>query len=149
MARPGKTIMTSTANKTWTALWVPGWYELDQPLETGKRNRFWFFQQPPSGIDEVEMYDFVFFNELNSAANCQVREATVLSIDHPQLGGLSGVATDGLDYRFVLADGTTLVVNAEEDPGTVAGDGPDVPCIDNWSVAVVLTDVSDPVDCDR
>jgi hypothetical protein len=61
--------VTTTRQKTWNALWVPAWYELDQSLVAGESADFWFYQQPPSDYPGVESYDFVFFNQLNAAAN--------------------------------------------------------------------------------
>ncbi len=140
--------MAATEKRIWTALWVPGWYELDQPLVAGQQSRFWFFQQMPSNLQDSELYDFVFFNQLNSAANCQVRDARIVSIVHPELGALSRIKTDGLDYVFETVDGTTIVVNAEEDPGSVQQPSDTFQAIDNWSVAVVLDNVSAQVDVD-
>ena len=137
--------MTATENRVWTALWVPGWYELDQPLVVGQQSRFWFFQKMPCSLRDFDKYDFVFFNQLNSASNCQVREARVVSIEHPELGALSQIRTDGLDYVFETLDGKTFVVNAEEDPGTIIERSDAFPAIDNWSVDVVLENVSPQV----
>ncbi len=137
--------MTTTRQKTWNALWVPGWYELDQALAVGEERRFWFYQQPPSDLPKVESCDFVFFNQLNAAANCQVRTARVTGIRHPILGELERVDTDGLDYHFQPVGGEAIRVNAEEDPGSVFDAPGDMPSIDDWSVAVELADVSQPI----
>ncbi|MGI9518547.1 MAG: hypothetical protein ACR2NP_15940 [Pirellulaceae bacterium] len=134
--------MTTTEQRTRKALWVPGWYELDQPLYTGGYERFWFYQNPPADLPDVEDYDYVFFNQLSCAANCQVRNATIMSIEHPVLGSLRQIETDGLDYIFHPKSGEPLTVNAEEEPGKVFGEGPE---IGDWSVTVMLTGVSDPV----
>lgn len=137
--------MEHTEQMTQTALWMPGWYELDQPIIVGETSRFWFFQNPPSDYPDVESFDFVFFNQLSSASNCQVREARIVGISHPQLGEIQRIDTDGLDYIFCKADGSELIVNAEEDPGTVY----DVPVeVENWAINVCLTDVSDPLQLD-
>ena len=42
---------------------------------------------------------------------------TFSSIRHPELGEIRKVDTHGFDYTIILADGTEIVVNAEEDPG--------------------------------
>jgi hypothetical protein len=123
------------------ALWNPGWYETDQSLAVGDRQRFWFFQNTPSaGCDKN--VDLVFFNQLDSSANCQVRFATVLEIHHDVLGQLSRIDADGLDYVFTPVDGPEIIVNAEEDPGTVYD--PEIK-IDNWSIIVTLGDVSESI----
>lgn len=126
-----------------TALWMPGWYELDQTLVVGERQKFWFFQSPPPECQQLgEHVDFVFFNQLDSTRNCVVRYARILEMHHPQLGPLLRVDTDGLDYIFFPVDGEELVVNAEETPGSVYDSNLSV---ENWSVFVTLTDVSNPV----
>jgi len=54
-----------------TALWVPGWYELDQTLVLGEKQKLWFFQTPPEDIATVDQTpDFIFFNQLDSTTNC-------------------------------------------------------------------------------
>lgn len=127
---------------THKALWTPGWYELDQSLIVGQNQRFWFFQTPP--LDERdEPIDLVFFNQMSSSANSQVRYARVLDIEHAELGPLQRIDTDGLDYIFYPIEGNEVVVNAEEEPGSIY-DGEDLKVTD-WSVLVTLADVSEPV----
>lgn len=143
---------------TQTALWVPGWYELDQTLVLGQRQKLWFFITPPndalnndmsindpSGSDASDngpTPDFVFFNQLDSTTNCQIRFATVVEMLHPQIGPLQRIDTDGCDYLFFPVDGEEIVVNAEEEPGQVYDDRL---TIDQWVVNVTLEEVSDPV----
>ena len=138
--------MTTTEQQTRKALWVPGWYELDQALTIGENGRLWFYQDPPSELQDVESYDFVFFNQLNSAANCQVRTATIMSIQHVLLGELRQVETDGLDYVFHPMEGQSVTVNAEENPGSVYDSPPGTPIdIQDWTVSVTLSGVSEPI----
>ena len=131
-----------------TATWIPGWYELDQTLSVGERQKLWFFHTPPEELDadsagtNGETPDFVFFNQLDSTTNCQVRFAKVVEMVHPVLGPLSKIDTDGCDYIFVPVDGEQVVVNAEENPGNVYDEQVK---IDQWSVFVKLEDVSEPV----
>lgn len=128
-----------------TALWTPGWYEMDQSLAVGERQKFWFFQTNPDtdycGDPDTEI-NLVFFNQLDSSANCQVRIAKILEIKHKQLGLLSRIDTDGLDYIFAPIDGDEIIVNAEEDPGATYDSDLE---IDDWSVIVMLSEVSEPV----
>lgn len=137
--------MATTDQKTWTALWTPGWYELDQPLAVGQSDRFWFYRQAPADLPDVESYELVFFNQLSAVANCQVRTAQVESIEHPDLGSLARIDTDGLDYVFITAGGDRIVVNAEENPGTIFENPLSLPSIDDWSVSVVLGAISEPL----
>lgn len=134
--------MTTTQPKTKTAIWIPGWYELDQPLTLGSTGRLWFYQQPPNDLPEVESYDFVFFNQLSAAANCQVRNAHIDSIEHSVIGPLKHINTNGLDYIFEPVEGEPITVNAEENPGQVLGDPVE---FTDWSVVVTLSDVSEPI----
>ena len=126
-----------------TSTWIPGWYELDQTLSRGERQKVWFFQTPP---DEVAVNgptpDFIFFNQLDSTTNCQVRFAKVVEMIHPELGPLTKIDTDGCDYIFFPVDGEEVVVNAEEDPGNAYDENVN---IDQWTVFVKLEDVSEPV----
>ena len=124
------------------ALWIPGWYELDQPLAVGIRDRFWFYQNPPMDFPDVESFDYVFFNQMVSSANCQVRYATIAAIDHPVVGPLLRIDTDGMDYIFYPENGNEIVVNAEEQPGKIYDPSDDV---SDWSLVVTLEDVSEPV----
>lgn len=133
---------------TFTAIWTPGWYELDQTLVLGERQKFWFFDSPlelkelRESID-FEGYDFVFFNQLDSSVNCCIRYAKIVEIFHPQLGYLLKIDTEGLDYIFYPVDGEELIVNAEENPGEVSNeDGTEM--INDWTVYVKLTEVSEP-----
>jgi len=137
--------MTSTTSKTRAALWSPGWYMLDQPLTVGTRQRFWFFQSPPCDFPNAEAFDFIFFNKNCGSPNVQVREADVIRIQHEQLGELNSIDTGGLDYVFKKADGSAVIVNAEEDPGTVY-DAPVI--ILDWSVQVELGNVSEIITTD-
>lgn len=126
-----------------SALWTPGWYELDQTLVVGERQKFWFFQTPPDGVKNVgEDIEFVFYNQLDSTKNCSVRYAKIVDMHHLQLGQLLRVDTDGADYIFFPAEGEEIVVNAEEEPGSTYEDSVEV---NDWSVFVTLTEVSEPV----
>ena len=133
-------------SSTQNALWTPGWYELDQTLVIGERQKFWFFQKPPEDCSTLgEEVDLVFYNQLDSTKNCVVRYATIVEMRHPDLGQLVRVDTDGLDYIFFPFEGEEVVVNAEEEPGKTYEGGVQA---DDWSVLVVLTDVSEPVTAD-
>ncbi len=119
------------------AIWTPGWYELDQTLVLGERQKYWFFQTPPEefkaiGGDAANV-DLVFYNQLDSTKNRLVRYAKVVEMRHPVLGELLRVDTDGLDYIFFPVEGGEVVVNAEEEPGVTYDDSND---IRDWSVKV-------------
>jgi hypothetical protein len=134
--------MMSDSNRQ-TALWTPGWYELDQTLVLGERQKYWFFQRPPEQcLESSASIDLVFFNQLDSAQNCNVRYAKIIEMNHPQLGELLRIDTDGLDYIFFPVNGEEIVVNAEEEPG-VSYDGN--VAVEDWSVLVTLAEVSEPV----
>ena len=80
---------------------------------------------------------------MTNSANAQVRYAKVQDIQHPELGPMQRVDTEGLDYIFYPVDGTEYVVNAEENPGSIYDEQELV--IDDWSVIVTLAEVSSPL----
>jgi hypothetical protein len=138
-----------TTNKTYTAIWTPGWYELDQSLVLGELQKYWFFNFPPqceASLGESNQFpcDLLFFNQLDSSENCCVRYARIQQMVHPQLGPLMKIDTDGLDYIFYPVEGEEVVVNAEENPGEIVNPQWEM-TIEDWSVLVTLSEVSEPV----
>ncbi len=138
---------------THLAIWVPSWYELDQPMRVNDVGRFVFFQSTPTWLNEQSPLgepstlgdvDFVFFNQLLNDTPWEARTARVVSIVHPLLGQLSAVDTCGLDYKFTLADGQILCVNAEEDPGHCEDAEVDKT---GWSLKIWFAGVSQPLEC--
>ena len=143
MSDSTKTDSQQSDGKQYTALWTPGWYELDQTLALGERQKFWFFQTPPDEcLTVADDLDFVFYNQLDSTQNCIVRYAKIVEMQHRELGELLKVDTDGLDYIFFPAGSEEIVVNAEEEPGSTYDSDLEVA---DWSVLVKLAEVSEPV----
>ena len=97
------------------AAWVPGWYELDPPLEVGQTDAFAFWRVIPDHLRGPE--PLVLYNALWRAEEVMVARGVIASIRHPELGAIGKVDTGGLDYTITLDDGTQLMVNAEEEPG--------------------------------
>ncbi len=97
------------------AAWVPGWYELDPPLEVGQTDEFAFWLVVPEHLRGPE--PLVLYNTLWRPEDALVARGTIAAIRHPELGEVRMVDTRGLDYTLTLADGTELLVNAEEEPG--------------------------------
>ncbi len=97
------------------AAWVPGWYELDPPLEVGQTDEFVFWRVVPDHLRGPER--LVLYNTLWDPGDALVARGTISAIRHPELGAVRKVDTRGLDYTLTLADGTELLVNAEEEPG--------------------------------
>src|SRR5262245_42728008 len=97
--------------------WVPGWYELDPPLEIGLTGEFPFWRVVPDHLQGPE--SLVLYNTLWRPEDVVVAEGTIVAIQHPELGMVRKVDTRGLDYTITLVDGTELLVNAEEEPGRV------------------------------
>lgn len=124
------------------AAWIPGWYELDQTLVLGERQKYWFFQDPPEAMPLAKEVELAFYNQLDSTRNCVVRYARIVEMYHPVLGPLLKIDTDGLDYIFFPVEGEEVVVNAEEEPGSIY-DGDH--SINDWTVMVKLSDVSEPM----
>jgi hypothetical protein len=91
-----------------SATWLPYWYELDAPIAVGERSSFAF------DADAASAGRFVFSNGPSEPGRSEERVVTIFTIAHPRLGAISRVETKGLVYRVVLADGTELLVEAEE-----------------------------------
>ena len=71
------------------------------------------------------------------------RRCTVAAVAHQSLGSLTRVGTDRFGvYEFELAGRTVLEVEAEEGPGRCWN--PEIE-IQDWSVLVALTDLSEPL----
>jgi hypothetical protein len=95
--------------------WVPGWYELDPPLEVGLSAEFAFWRVVPDHLRGPER--LVLYNALWHPEDSVVARGTIAAIRHPELGAVRKVDTHGMDYTLTLLDGTELLVNAEEEPG--------------------------------
>ena len=126
--------------------WVPGWYELDPPLEVGLTDEFAFWQSVPDHLRGAE--HLVLYNDLWHPAAVVVARGTIAAIRHPELGAIRKVDTRGLDYTITLADDTELTVNAEEEPGKLyerAGEQWQVSPreVRDWRVIVVFASLSE------
>ncbi len=122
------------------ALWIPGWYGLDEGIAVGDSDWWWFYRSrprwlgsvPSSFADECELF---FHNgQPVERMRCSAR---VVDINHPRLGRVRAIDTSG-DYVFELGWGRVLAVNSEEAPGHC-----DDPSVDTteWWVVVTLGDV--------
>jgi hypothetical protein len=97
--------------------WIPGWYELDQPLEVGMSGEFAFWRIVPENLRGSEQ--LVLYNTLWHPEDAIMASGCIAAIRHPELGAIRKVDTRGLDYTLTLDDGTELTVNAEEEPGKI------------------------------
>jgi hypothetical protein len=97
------------------AAWVPGWYELDPPLEVGQTGEFAFWHVVPDHLRGPE--PMVIYNTLWRPEDAVVARGTITALRHPELGEIQKVDTRGLDYTITMSDGTQLLINAEEEPG--------------------------------
>jgi hypothetical protein len=95
--------------------WIPGWYELDQPLEVGIDDEFVFWRVIPDYPDCSDC--LVFYNTLWNEGDGIFASGKIVAIRHPELGDIRKIETRGLDYTVTLTDGKELLANAEEDPG--------------------------------
>jgi hypothetical protein len=84
-------------------------------LEVGREDEFAFWRVVPEYLRGPEV--LVLYNDLWRPEDGQFASGKIVSIRHPDLGDIRKVDTCGLDYTITLADGTEIVVNAEEDPG--------------------------------
>ncbi len=132
-----------TGQQVFLAIWRPAWHEMDQSLFVGEHRRLWFDRSHRPAADVADRgVRFVFYNQLMSHQDSEVRYATIVDLKHDQLGALSRVDADGLDYVFQTNDGREVIVNAEEEPGALYDSDLQVP---EWNVWVPLSDVTDPV----
>ncbi|MBX3416312.1 MAG: hypothetical protein KF851_01815 [Pirellulaceae bacterium] len=122
------------------AIWKPGWHRLDQTIEVGQLARFWFFPRKDSEDLQPRLH---FFNTTSSVETpVEIRSARIVSITHPELGPLSRIEADWLDYTFHGVNGEEFLVNADEEPGTLYTA---IEPIENWTCEVILRDVSEPL----
>jgi hypothetical protein len=86
----------------------------------------------------------VFYNALWNPEEMVAASGMITEIRHPELGALRKVDTIGLDYTFVLANGTELEVNAEEEPGKLyEQEGKANPGVGDWRLVVEFRSLSD------
>jgi hypothetical protein len=127
--------------------WVPGWYELDQAIEVGHNYEFAFWRVIPEDLRGPET--LVLYNTLWRPEDAVVASGTIANINHRELGQIQKIDTRGLDYTFVLVDGTELLVNAEEQPGRLferAGASwvAAKRVVSNWRCVVEFKSLSEP-----
>ncbi len=118
-----------------SALWRPAWQALDQALQVGSHGSFWLCPLTAESTYGPTDVTREFCRGLPGSAAAICFQGTILAIEHPQLGSFVAVDTHGLDYRFLLADGRELVVNAEESPGLCVTPGITV---QDWTLLVQL-----------
>lgn len=139
----------SQSSSCGTAIWYPAWHALDQTLVLGLRQRYFFFDALPSRIASLEpseQPDYVFYNGVDAEEDSQIRFAEVVLIEHPDIGEILRVDTFGLDYILFPANGEEIIIDGEEDPGTViSGWDP----IGDWTMRVMLERISDRIEPDN
>jgi len=130
------------------ALWLPGWYNLDDNVEVGVTDEWRFWNDRAAMFEnwrknpDVPTVQLCFFNDLSSSTKRHIRRATVRRITHPVIGDLVKVDTSRFGvYEYVTTDGTRYEVEAEEDPGRCWR--PEVD-IDEWYVIVELDNLGEP-----
>jgi hypothetical protein len=131
------------------AIWIPGWYELDPPLEVGLADTFVFWRVVPEYLQESE--NLVFYNTLWQPKDVLLASGVVVSIQHPEFGEIQKVDTRGLDYTFTLASGIEYLVNAEEEPGKIFEKSGSTwiessRLINDWRFVVTLSELSELVE---
>ena len=117
------------------ASWVPYWYELDQTIEVGQVGEFEFFKSAPGHL--TAKHSLVFYHG-DWHERCrhlyESRRIRIVAMTHATLGPIKKIDTSGLSYRFEVAGGESVQVNAEEEPGVVESGYPGV--INDWHVGV-------------
>jgi len=115
------------------AIWIPYWYELDQPIEVGLDTEFEFFIEPPESLRHDGLAVFANGPDRDSTRTLPRR---ILKISNAELGDILKVSTDGLVYSITLADGSVLEVEAEENPGKIENS---TRVINDWRMVVEMT----------
>lgn len=122
--------------------WVPAWHELDQSVAVGMAGEHYFWRVVPDGLSVPQA--LVFYNAVWNPEEMVAASGMITEIRHPEMGALRKVDTIGLDYTFVLANGTELEVNAEEEPGKVSErEGNTTSAVDDWGLVVVFRSLSE------
>jgi hypothetical protein len=127
------------------AAWVPGWYALDQPLAVGLRDEFAFWRIVPEDL-RGGPEPLVFYNTLWGSEDALIGSGTIVAISNAELGEIRKVDTESepLDYLIHLADGTTLEVNAEEEPGRLfEGSEWSSRIVNDWRLSVEFDSLSE------
>lgn len=108
-------------------IYTPSWYEMDQPLILGKKDKFYISKDKKSFSNEFASYDDVEI------------EGIITKIYHPEPGEFKELNTKGLVYRFYKIDGSLIKVEAEETPWHIEYP-PGHKDITNWDFEVELSD---------
>ena len=122
--------------------WVPAWHELDQTIQVGTAGEYYFWGDVPEAPRASQA--LVFYNAEWNAERMVAASGFIVGIRHPVLGALRKVDTIGLDYSFVLADGTEIEVNADEEPGKIyEREGKATPSVSDWALVVEFRSLSE------
>lgn len=122
------------------AIYKLRFYELDQPIAVGASDDFAFFVDPHTkNAPPTTLLPGLIWTFHNTLGNDFVElYCKILRIWHPDLGELTAIDTHGLSYTIRRTDGSTIVVNAEEDPGRIESDNQ---VIDDWLFLVDIETV--------
>lgn len=101
--------------KTFSAIWQAHWYELDQSIKCGVTDELWFVNK--GGHRR-------FHTGVDSKENLEILTGEIISIKHKYLGDISEIDASGLTYKFKLASGKEVIIEAEETPGQIENDFP-------------------------
>lgn len=113
-------------NEKTPAVYEPFWYELDQTISVGAREKFQFRKNTDPLCFHSGPEDIISPREIT---------CTIVSISHPELGAVREFKVAELQYTVTLEDGRIFQVDAEIKPGTVI-DFPQQPT--DWTLGVVL-----------
>ena len=106
-----------------TAVWCPGWYDLDQELAVGKRETLRFAISPgendvaETGRRHAVTPDAVLYSGLAGDDLWFILDAEVLEMTNSHVGPINSIASNGHEYVLQLGTGCELVLNCEEHPG--------------------------------
>jgi hypothetical protein len=124
--------------------WVPAWYGDDQSLAVGQTDEFLFWRVVPEELRGPE--PLVLYSFSGQPGDFIAASGTVLAISNPELGDIREVDTRSrrLAYVIHLADGTTLEVDTEEEPGRLFdSSGWSSRIVNDWRLSVEFDSLSE------
>jgi hypothetical protein len=126
------------------AAWIPAWYGRDQPLAVGATNEFAFWKVVPDHLRCPERLVLCSGSWELDAALYGV--GTIAAITNAELGEIREIEIldDAFDYAIRLADGTTLIADAEQELGQLSepGSGWSSRTVTDWRCVVDFESLS-------
>jgi hypothetical protein len=130
----------------FVALWTPTWYAMDQKIARTEHKTLHFFTSVPEHVRSRlvhfsgEEYAAVFSSGSRKDRGWYELDGEIVSIENSELGEIASVRPAGFDYVVTLASGDEILVDAEENPGTIHGSER---MISDWTMRIVVRPARD------